>query len=309
MGVPSSLIFAGLVATWLAVLVPMAARRRQPMSRPTDAALSCRVLERPARRNQEVSTMGRTDVDPSPHTMPDTSTPAEPEVTGGYRPGRGGYDAEGAALAARARYAFRQRMVLGLVLIAVASGLVAGGLALPKAWWVHACVDLLLIGYLMYLRRQVRIEQDIRARRAARMAGSRRSARAGSGRPGTVTVAEEAARLRRDAGARRESGGIRKADDCSGSHEQADVYTDDGIDGIDDGIDGIDDEDPTAERDVEAPDEPDAEDDTPALPQLRPVPPPPRPAGTVVLELDDEDPELHDLDAAQPWGHRRASGQ
>ena len=52
---PSSLLFAGLVATWLAVLVPMAARRRQPMSRPSDAALSCRVLERPRRRDQEVS--------------------------------------------------------------------------------------------------------------------------------------------------------------------------------------------------------------------------------------------------------------
>src|SRR3954469_9356586 len=55
--VPSSLLFAGLVATWLAVLVPMAARRRQPMTRPSDAALSCRVLERPRRRKQEVSTM------------------------------------------------------------------------------------------------------------------------------------------------------------------------------------------------------------------------------------------------------------
>ncbi|MDT7563943.1 MAG: hypothetical protein QOG76_2567, partial [Pseudonocardiales bacterium] len=97
-----------------------------------------------------------------------------------YRPGRGGYDAEAAEVAAAARYVFRQRLVLGLALLAVATGLAAGGLALANGWYVHAAVDLCLIGYLAYLRRQVRLEQSIRTRRAARMAGSRYSGTAGS---------------------------------------------------------------------------------------------------------------------------------
>ena len=90
-----------------------------------------------------------------------------------YRAGRGGFDAEAAALTARARYAFRQRVVLAMLVAAVATGVVAG-VALPVLWWAHGAVDVLLVGYLVYLRRQVRLEEAIRARRAARMAGTRR---------------------------------------------------------------------------------------------------------------------------------------
>ena len=90
-----------------------------------------------------------------------------------YRAGRGGFDAEAAALTARARYAFRQRVVLAMLVLAVATG-VAAGVALPVLWWAHGAVDVLLVGYLVYLRRQVRMEEAIRARRAARMAGTRR---------------------------------------------------------------------------------------------------------------------------------------
>ena len=43
-----------------------------------------------------------------------------------YRAGRGGFDAEAAALTARARYAFRQRVVLAMLVLAVATGVVAG---------------------------------------------------------------------------------------------------------------------------------------------------------------------------------------
>ncbi|MDT7584008.1 MAG: hypothetical protein QOE32_1558, partial [Pseudonocardiales bacterium] len=64
---PSSLLFAGLVATWLAVLVPMAARRRQPTPRPSDAALSGRVLQRPRRRDSEVTAMDAAANDPVPN--------------------------------------------------------------------------------------------------------------------------------------------------------------------------------------------------------------------------------------------------
>lgn len=90
-----------------------------------------------------------------------------------YRPGRGGFDPEAAALAARAKYAFRQRIVVFMLLVAVVSA-AAGGFVTPLAWWGHAIVDVTLVGYLTYLRRQVRIEQEIRDRRAARMTTSTR---------------------------------------------------------------------------------------------------------------------------------------
>lgn len=90
-----------------------------------------------------------------------------------YRPGRGGFDPEVAELTARARYSFRQRIVVVMLLAAVGTGL-AAGLVLPMLWWVHGCLDLLLVGYLAYLRRQVRIEEAIRQRRMARLADSRR---------------------------------------------------------------------------------------------------------------------------------------
>ncbi len=89
-----------------------------------------------------------------------------------YRSGRGGYDPEVAAQLARAKYAFRQRVVLGLALGAVAT-LVLAYTVSSQLWWVHAALDMAMIGYLGYLRRQVRIEEEIRQRRAARLAGAR----------------------------------------------------------------------------------------------------------------------------------------
>lgn len=276
--VPSSLLFAGLVATWLAVLVPMAARRRAPMSRPSDAALSSRVLNRPRPRAPEVNTMPITDPAGSVAGEPATSESAEYRAElprqRGFRPGRGGYDAEAAALAARAQYAFRQRLVLALALLAVASGVIAAVSKLNQAWAVHGALLLGLVGYLVYLRRQVRLEQEIRARRAARMAGSRRR---------TVADAVREAELRR-------------------AGEEAEDTEYDEFDDYDelDGYPGADDEPEPAEE------QPNGES---GLPRLRPAAPPSRPDGTVVLELDDEDPGLHDLDHETQRGYRRASGQ
>ncbi|HEX3791365.1 MAG TPA: gephyrin-like molybdotransferase receptor GlpR [Pseudonocardiaceae bacterium] len=90
-----------------------------------------------------------------------------------YRPGRGGFDPEAAALTARARYAFRQRVVVFMLVLALVTALV-GGFIMPMVWWAHVVVDLTLISYLTYLRRQVRIEQEIRDRRTARLGGTRR---------------------------------------------------------------------------------------------------------------------------------------
>lgn len=94
-----------------------------------------------------------------------------------YRPGRGGFDPEAAALAARARYAVRQRIVLGLLVALLVSALVSL-FAATSLWWLTALVGACLAGYLGYLRRQVRLEEAIRDRRAARMAGTRRPAAA-----------------------------------------------------------------------------------------------------------------------------------
>ena len=279
---PSSLIFAGLVATWLAVFVPMTARRRRQMTRPSDAAMSSRVLERPVRVRpavQDSAREGEEVGDMDEHAGHDAR----------YRPGRGGYDPEAAELAARARYTFRQRMVLGLVLLAGVSALVAWGLSVPEAWWVHVGADVVLVAYLVNLRRQVRLENAIRARRAARMAGNR------PGRSGRGAV----------------GGYDRDRERGSGN-------------GVDGGLDDYLDTAPRLLTDEDrwprykGPDDgghglgPDADfhgGERPALPRLKPVPFPLRPFGTEALELDDEDPELHDLGYAEPWGYRRAAGQ
>ncbi len=89
-----------------------------------------------------------------------------------YRTGRGGYDPEIAAQQARAKYVFRQRVVLGLALGALATVVLAYTVS-GLLWWLHAVLDVALVGYLGYLRRQVRIEEEVRQRRAARLAGSR----------------------------------------------------------------------------------------------------------------------------------------
>jgi hypothetical protein len=109
-----------------------------------------------------------------------------------YRPGRGGFDPEAAALTARAKYANRQRVVVFILVLAVVSAL-AGGLLMPLIWWVHGIVDATFVGYLTYLRRQVRIEEEIRDRRTARMGGSRRlPAPARQRRPRPVATEQDA---------------------------------------------------------------------------------------------------------------------
>ncbi|MGH3887607.1 MAG: divisome protein SepX/GlpR [Pseudonocardiaceae bacterium] len=164
---PSSLIFAALAAAWLVVLVPMVAKRRQEVMRTAEAALASRVLRRPdlprtvLMHDVEVPMIGERIAEREPVLNERR-----------YRPGRGGYDPEVAAQVARAKYAFRQRVVLGLAVGAVAT-LVLALTASSLLWWLHAALDTAVIGYLGYLRLQVRIEEEVRQRRAARLAGSR----------------------------------------------------------------------------------------------------------------------------------------
>lgn len=88
------------------------------------------------------------------------------------RRGRGGFDPEADAVARAARYTFRQRAVLGLVLAALAFGGVSVALS-PMFWWGCGGSALVLVTYLAYLRKQVRMEEEIRRRRLARLARSR----------------------------------------------------------------------------------------------------------------------------------------
>ncbi|EME19502.1 divisome protein SepX/GlpR [Rhodococcus triatomae] len=208
---PNSLVVVALVAMWLFVLLPMQAKRRPRIRQTTDAALATRVLDRDqhARQNRRGPATGhRSD----PHWRPDPNRPmhaedwmesqaradAEPDQydehdeyeeydefeddahdTGArsgerapYRRGRGGFDPEADAIARAARYAFRQRAVLGLVLAAI----MAAALALiisSTVWWACAAAVVALGGYLAYLRRQVQIEHEIRRRRMARLSRSR----------------------------------------------------------------------------------------------------------------------------------------
>src|SRR5687768_8828976 len=150
------MIFASLVVLWLLILVPAVARRRQEVARPSVAALSGRVLDRPRRvpgqatgREREVdgmdeeTTRGEDHVDGDQtddlftHTVDEREDRRWERPPPRYRPGRGGFDPEAAALAARRRYAFRQRVVLTMLIMALVTGVIAA-FALSGLWWVHA---------------------------------------------------------------------------------------------------------------------------------------------------------------------------
>jgi len=88
------------------------------------------------------------------------------------RRGRGGYDPDAAEIARTYRYSRRRRITVMLLLATIAFGL-AAYFYKPVLWTGTAVFGLLLIGYLCYLRRQVRIENDIQQRRLARLRRAR----------------------------------------------------------------------------------------------------------------------------------------
>lgn len=199
--------------------------------------------------------------------------PEEEPAPRRYRPGRGGFDPEAAEMNARAKYAYRQRVVLFLLIAAVASAVVAAAV-LPMVWWLHGAVDVALVGYLAYLRRQVRIEEEIRERRMARYAGaSRRRA------PEPEWDAEDD-RDPRDA---RDVRDVRAARDTA---EPRRGRPDDRPE-------------PRRDRDRQGPELVDVE--------RRRAPRPPRNA--VVVDLDDEDPAFHELGDPGELPYRRAAGE
>lgn len=216
-----------------------------------------------------------------------------------YRPGRGGFDPEAAAAAAHAKYAFRQRVVLGLLVLLLAAG-AAALLVSTVFWWVTGVVGAGLVGYLTYLRRQVRIEEGIRARRAARLAGTRQSPAADD------PELDEWAHRGRDASAEE------RADDeirataapvTAGADEDDDWTADDGeptrVRGTGEPLGVL----PARGRTVEGPVGTEHES---SLPRLAAAPPPPVPAGTSLVDVDAEE-EPDEFDTGTP--HRRAVGE
>ena len=77
----------------------------------------------------------------------------------------------GAAVSAR-KYKFRKRMLTAMAVLVIAS-LAAAYTLSPIMWWVSAAVSAMTLLYLGYLRRQTRIEERLRRRRAQRIARSR----------------------------------------------------------------------------------------------------------------------------------------
>jgi hypothetical protein len=343
--VPSSLVFAALVVAWLAVLVPVVARRRQMVPRPAEAHLSSRVLQRPERSgllstatatveapaetasDDEAGETEHEDIDDTPAVgveprgrvldrgrgrRPVRDDAGEDEGMDDredegrtvtlehdedldaydegyehghddgyddrprpYRPGRGGFDADAAEAAAHARYAFRQRVAVGLIAVAVLS-LLAALVVTPVLWWLHAGTDLGLVGYLVFLRRQTRIEDEVRRRRQARASGERRALEARRERQ-----AEHEAR-------------IAESDGWGG----ADELDDDGELGHE-----------AAASESELDDEYD-EAEVPSPRWIAPRTPAPEvPDGMELVVDTDEDPDFHDLsDARVPAYRRMAAG-
>ena len=363
---PSSLVVTALIVAWLAVLVPVVARRRQLVPRPAEADLCSRVLRRsggPA--SMEVAVSGTTSpVRPSRSpagatALFDRSGPADDHVDApivedhddghlddhlddhddrdgheaGYdagdgedddldgredadrthaehldahgdrrprrefRPGRGGFDADAALAAADARYAFRRRVAVGLLVVAVLSALAA--LVITSAmWWLHLAVDLALVGYLVFLRRQTRLEEEVRERRLARARGDRRALE--------TRRAERAEHERRLAEV--DDWGAWEGDDTGDvtGDERADVDdpADDGL--SDDELLEIDEVDPHDDGVVVSADA--GRRSRRAAEQRRQGRQGGLPEGLELVEDTADDPAFHDLDADRVPAYRRAAG-
>jgi uncharacterized membrane protein len=70
------------------------------------------------------------------------------------------------------KYKFRKRMLTVMALVLVSAGVAAYTVA-PVAWWACGVLGAVTMLYLVYLRRQTRIEERLRRRRAQRIARSR----------------------------------------------------------------------------------------------------------------------------------------
>lgn len=86
---------------------------------------------------------------------------------------RSRYESKAAVAAAERKYRFRSRMLSGMAVAILVTGVVAFSLASSMWWWFCGMVSAASVLYLAYLRRQTRIEEQLRRRRAQRMMRSR----------------------------------------------------------------------------------------------------------------------------------------
>ena len=91
------------------------------------------------------------------------------------------FDTTAAAAVSARKYRFRMRMLITMSVIMVGTA-VASLTVNPALWWVCGATAAVTVLYLAYLRRQTRIEAQIRRRRQQRMARSRPADRATQGR-------------------------------------------------------------------------------------------------------------------------------
>ena len=91
------------------------------------------------------------------------------------------FDTTAAAAVSARKYRFRMRMLITMSVIMVGTA-VASLTVNPAVWWVCGATAAVTVLYLAYLRRQTRIEAQIRRRRQQRMARSRPVDRATQGR-------------------------------------------------------------------------------------------------------------------------------
>jgi hypothetical protein len=82
------------------------------------------------------------------------------------------YESKTAAAVSARKFRFRKRMLLTLAVLLLASG-VAAYIVAPPFWWACGSIGAFTVLYLGYLRRQTRIEEQVRRRRAQRMARAR----------------------------------------------------------------------------------------------------------------------------------------
>jgi uncharacterized membrane protein len=82
------------------------------------------------------------------------------------------YESKTAAAVTARKYKFRKRMLTVMTLATVASAVAAFTVS-PVAWWVCGSIGTVSVLYLAYLRRQTRIEERLRRRRAQRVARAR----------------------------------------------------------------------------------------------------------------------------------------
>ncbi|MGX9787864.1 divisome protein SepX/GlpR [Mycobacterium sp. MMS18-G62] len=82
------------------------------------------------------------------------------------------YESKTAATVSARKYKFRKRLLMVMAALLVASAVVAFTVA-SAAWWACGSLAVMTVIYLGYLRRQTRIEERLRRRRAQRMARAR----------------------------------------------------------------------------------------------------------------------------------------